>query len=83
MYRLLRSLQETGDRRKQRPAQHHAIPRLLATGPHDGWTWDITKLPLVRRGIYFFSRYVVAWMVLRKENSALAKQLMDEATAPE
>ena len=27
-----------------------------------------------------FSRFVVAWMVSRKENSALAKQLMDEAT---
>ena len=89
MHRLLRSVQETGDRRNQRPAQHHAIPRLLATGPHDVWTWDITKLPLVRRGIYLslyvvldlFSRFVVAWMVSRKENSALAKQLMDEATA--
>ena len=62
--------------------EHHAIPRLLATGPHDVWTWDITKLPLVRRGIYLslyvvldlFSRFVVAWMVSRKENSALAKQ---------
>ena len=57
--------------------------------PHDVWTWDITKLPLLRRGIYLslyvvldlFSRFVVAWMVSSKENSALAKQLMDEATA--
>jgi len=88
MHRLLRTVQETGDRRNQRPAQHNAIPRLLATAPHDVWTWDITKLPLVRRGIYLslyvvldlFSRFVVAWMVSRKENSALAKQLMDEAT---
>jgi len=53
------------------------------------WTWDITKLPLVRRGIYLslyvvldlFSRFVVAWMVSCKENSALASQLMDEAAA--
>ena len=89
MHRLLRSVQETGDRRRQRPAQHHAIPRLLASAPHDVWTWDITKLPLVRRGIYLslyvvldlFSRFVVAWMVSRKENSALAKQLMDQASA--
>jgi len=44
---------------------------------------------LVRRGIYLsryvvrdlFSRFIVAWMVSRKENSALSKQLMDEATA--
>jgi putative transposase len=89
MHRLLRGLGENGDRRQQRPAQHHAVPRLLASAPHDVWTWDITKLPLVRRGIYLslyvvldlFSRFVVAWMVSRKENSALSKQLMDEATS--
>lgn len=89
MHRVLRSVQQGGDRRPQRPAQHNAIPRLLATGPNDVWTWDITKLPLVRRGIYLslyvvldlFSRFVVAWMVSRKENSALARQLMEEATA--
>ena len=71
MHRLLRSLNETGDRRNQRPEQHHAIPRLLATSPNEVWSWDITKLPLVRRGVYLslyvvldlFSRFVVAWMV--------------------
>jgi len=89
MHRLLRSIQESGERRHQRPAQHHAIPRLLARAPNEVWSWDITKLPLVRRGIYLslyvvldlFSRFVVAWMVSVKENSALSSQLMDEATA--
>lgn len=88
MHRILRETQENGDRRLQRPAQHHAVPRLLADAPHDVWTWDITKLPLIQRGIYLslyvvldlFSRFVVAWMVSLKENSALATQLMDEAT---
>jgi len=89
MHRILRALGENGERRQQRPAQHHAVPRLLASAPHDVWTWDITKLPLVRRGLSLslyvvldlFSRFVVAWMVSLKENSALSKQLMDEATA--
>ena len=89
LHRLLRKQCENGERRQQRPAQHHAVPRLLASAPHDVWTWDITKLPLVRRGIYLslyvvldlFSRFVVAWMVSLKESSALSKQLMDEATA--
>ena len=89
MHRLLRSQEQNGERRAQRPAQHHAVPRLLATDPNEVWTWDITKLPLVRRGIYLslyvvldlFSRFIVAWMVSRKENSALASQLMDEAAA--
>ena len=40
MHRILRSLGESGDRRQQRPAQHHAIPRLLAKAPNDVWTWD-------------------------------------------
>jgi putative transposase len=89
MHRLLRGVRENGDRRQQRPAQHHPVPRLLAKAAHDVWTWDMTKLPLVCRGVYLslsvvldlFSRFVVAWMVSLKENSALSQQLMDEATA--
>ena len=86
MYRLQRDRGESGERRQQRPAQHHAVPRLLATSPNEVWTWDITKLPLIRRGVYLslyvvldlFSRYIVSWMLSHKENSALAKQLMEE-----
>jgi putative transposase len=86
MYRLQRMRGESGERRQQRAAQHHAIPRLLATSPNEVWTWDITKLPLIRRGVYLslyvvldlYSRYIVSWMLSHKENSALAKQLMEE-----
>ena len=89
MHRILRSKGESGDRRNQRPAQQHVVPRLLAQAPNEVWTWDITKLPLIRRGIYLslyvvldlFSRFVVAWMISLKENSALSKQLMEEAVA--
>jgi len=87
MHRLLRQEKENGEHRPQRPAQHHAIPRLLAYSPNEVWTWDITKLPLICRRIYLslyvvldlYSRFVVAWMILTKENSALSKQLMTEA----
>lgn len=34
MHRLLRQEGENGERRKQRPAQHHAIPRLKASAPN-------------------------------------------------
>jgi len=89
MHRLLRKNGENGERRHQRPAQHHAIPRLKATDVNQVWTWDITKLPLIVQGVYLslyalldlYSRYTVAWMVSSKENSALAMQLMDEACA--
>lgn len=40
MHRILKADATHGDRRPQRPAQHHAMPRLLATQPHDVWTWD-------------------------------------------
>ena len=43
MHRILRRIGESGDRRNQRPAQHHAVPRLFAKAPNDVWTWDITK----------------------------------------
>ena len=89
MYRLLRERNAQGERRQQRPAQHHAVPRLLASRPNQVWTWDITKLPTVTRGLYLslyvildlYSRFVLAWMVSRKENSALACQLVGEALA--
>jgi len=89
MHRLLHQQDENGERRQQRPAQHHAVPRLVARAPNEVWTWDVTKLPLRQRGVYLslyvvldlFSRFVVAWMVSTKENSALAKQLISEAAS--
>jgi putative transposase len=89
MHRLLRKQGENGDRRPVRAAQHHAIPRLRAQQPNEVWTWDITKLATIRAGQYLslyvvldlFSRFVVAWMLSSKENSALAQQLMQEAMA--
>ncbi len=88
MHRILRKAKQNGERRCQRPSQHHAIPRLWARFPNEVWTWDITKLRTVD-GIYLslyvvldlYSRYVVAWMVSTKENSALATQLIEEACA--
>ncbi|WP_143169328.1 DDE-type integrase/transposase/recombinase, partial [Vibrio quintilis] len=87
MHRLLREDNLHGERRVQRPAQSHMVPRLVAQHPNQVWTWDITKLPTQKRGEYLslyvvmdlFSRYIVAWMLSRKENSALASQLMEEA----
>lgn len=87
MHRLLREDRASGERRPQRPAQQHAVPHLLATAPNEVWTWDITKLPTVQRGVYLslyvimdlFSRFVVKWMISRKENAALAQQLLARA----
>lgn len=86
MYRRLRHRKETPERRNQRPVQHHAKPQLEATAPDQVYTWDITKLPTITRGLYLnlyvildlFSRYVVGWMVSHKENAGLARHLFSE-----
>ena len=89
MHRILREHGENGERRDQRAAQHNTMPRLVAQAPNEVWTWDCSKLATRARSVYLtlyvvldlFSRFVLAWMVSRKENSALAQQLMAEATA--
>lgn len=87
IYRVLAEVHQSGERRDQRPPQTHVTPRLSARLPNEVWSWDITKLPTMRRGTYLNlyvvmdlkGRYVVAWMISRKENSALAQQLIREA----
>jgi putative transposase len=87
MHRLLSEAGESGERRVQRPKTHHPVPRLVADAPNVVWSWDITKLATWAKGVFLslyvvldlYSRYVVAWMVAGRENSALAKQLLAEA----
>jgi putative transposase len=87
MYRVLCERAPIRERRNHREPRHHAIPRLEASAPNDVWSWDISKLPSYVSGVFFnlyvvldlFSRFVVAWMVAERENSALAKQLFAEA----
>jgi putative transposase len=87
MHRLLAEAGESGERRAVRPKTHHPVPRLEASAPNQVWTWDITKLATLSRGVFLnlyvvldlYSRFVVAWMVAGRENSALAKQLLAEA----
>jgi putative transposase len=82
-YRLLRAQGEAMPRRLQRPTQTHVRPQLVASAPNQVWTWDITKLPTVARGVYLnlylildlYSRFVVGWMISRKENAGLARHL--------
>lgn len=86
-YRILRADRQIRERRHQRPAQHHARPRVLAERPNESWTWDITKLPTIVPRTYLnlylvldlLSRFPVAWMISTKENAALAQHLFRQA----
>jgi putative transposase len=89
MYRLLRRQGETGDRRRHASHPARVKPELLASGPNQCWSWDLTKLHGPSKWIYYylyvildiFSRYVVGWGVAHREAAALAERLLAEATA--
>ena len=67
----------------------HRRPELLATGPNQLWTWDITKLLGPAKWTYYylyvildvFSRYTVGWMVAEREFATLAQKLIKETVA--
>lgn len=44
MYRILAENSEVRERRDQLRHPHYTAPQLLATGPNQVWSWDITKL---------------------------------------
>ena len=89
MYRLLARHGEVRERRDQLRHPAYAVPELLATGPNQVWTWDITKLRGPAKWTCFhlyvildiFSRYVVGWMVATHESATLAKKLIAESVA--
>lgn len=89
MYRILASHGESRERRNQLVHPAHRRPELLATGPNQLWTWDITKLLGPAKWTYYylyvildvFSRYVVGWMIAERELAALAKRLIEETIA--
>ena len=84
MYRVLAAAHEVRERRAQARHPAYAAPELVATGPKQVWSWDITKLkgpvPYLYYSLYvildLFSRYVVGWMVARHENAHLAERLL-------
>ncbi len=86
MYRILADAQEVRERRNllRHPPYHK--PELLATGPNQVWSWDITMLPGPGKGSRFhlyvildiFSRYVVGWLLAERECAHLAARLIRE-----
>jgi putative transposase len=89
MYRVLDENREVRERRDQLRHPEYKKPELLATGPNQVWSWDITKLLGPTKWSYFylyvildiFSRYVVGWMVADNESAALAEKLISETCA--
>jgi len=68
IYRILAENKQVKERRRLARHPARAIPELVATGPGQVYSWDITKLPGPIKGKYFdcyvmidiYSRYIVA-----------------------
>jgi len=74
-------------RQKAKPANPPKKPTpLVATGPNQIYSWDITYLPTLVKGVFFYlylvmdiySRKIVGWQVYAEESSALAADLMTD-----
>lgn len=86
MYRLLRAEGEVRERRRQATHPATVKPELVAFGPNQVWSWDITKLLGPARWTYFylyviidiFSRYVPGWLLAHRESAELAERLLGE-----
>ena len=81
MHRILAQNGELKERRNQLRHPQYKKPELLATGPNQVWSWDITKLLGPAKWTYFhlyvildiFSRNVVGWMVAGRETAELTQ----------
>jgi putative transposase len=84
-YRMMRRRAQLAHRRRERKASKRSLPMaLLATGPNQVASWDITYLPSAIAGQYWYlyavmdlySRKIVAWQVYAAESGEHASGLM-------
>jgi len=91
MYRILAANNEVKERRRLRKHPKYSKPELLATGPKQLWSWDLTRLRGPNKLEYYhlyvmldvYSRYVVGWMLAYQETATLAKSFIDETCRSE
>ena len=87
IYRILREANQLVHRRSERVGQKRSKPRAVcATQPNQLYSWDITYLPTLIHGLYFylylfidvFSRKIVAAQVFEEENGAHANEMLKD-----
>ena len=87
MYRIARAAGQSRERRRLATHPAKVKPELLADGPSQVWTWDITKLRGPAKGIFYqlcvlidiYSRFNPSWIISPVEDSLLAKDFIAEA----
>lgn len=89
MYRIARDAGQSRERRNQASHPPRVRPELVAHGPSEVWSWDITALKEPQKGHWYklyvvldiFSRYVPAWLVAHAEDAVVAKDFLADAVA--
>lgn len=87
-YRVLRAVNMVHRRdRMALPVPREKPDGFMATGPNQVWSWDITYLPSLVRGQFFYlylimdlySRYIVGWEIHANESAEHASVLISKA----
>jgi transposase InsO family protein len=89
MYRIARVAGHVSERRRLATHPPRVRPELVAYGPSEVWSWDITALKGPAKGIWYkcyvildiFSRYVMGWLVAAAEDAVVAKDFLADAIA--
>jgi transposase InsO family protein len=89
MYRIARAAGQVRERRRLATHPARVRPELVARGPSEVWSWDITALKGPVKGIWYkcyvildiFSRYVTGWLVAAAEDAVVAKYFLANAIA--
>ncbi|MET8312452.1 DDE-type integrase/transposase/recombinase [Micromonospora sp. NPDC005173] len=87
MYRIARTAGQVRERRRQATHPPRVRPELVATGPSQVWSWDITALKGPVKGTWYrcyviidiYSRYITGWLVAAGEDAVLARDFLADA----
>ena len=86
-YRILNEEKLLAHRSRSAPRKQNKPKELVASGPNQLWSWDITYLKASIKGTYYylylpmdiFSRKIVHWEIHENENAELASRMIEEA----
>ncbi len=86
-YRILKKEKLLAHRSKASPRVNKKPEELIASGPNQIWSWDITYLKAAIKGTYYylylpmdiFSRMIVHWEIHENENADLASEMIEKA----
>lgn len=87
IYRVLRQEKQLAHRLNSKPAKKVGKPKaLVATGPNQVYSWDITYLPTAVKGLFYYlylvmdvySRKIVGWQIHDCERSYYAGEMMKD-----